>query len=108
MNQQVATPDLTPLIESFKALGDPIRVQILELLRTQELCVCELCDALAIKQSKLSFHLKILKESDLVLTRQAGRWTYYRLNLAQLLTLESYLAEYRRFAPILPTRSCLN
>lgn len=94
------------LIDGFKALADPLRVHILELLRVQELCVCELCDALETKQSKLSFHLKILKDSELVLTRQEGRWIYYRLNIAQFLALESYLAEYRRLAEILPARTC--
>ena len=49
----------------FQALSDPIRLQVLELLRTQELCVGELCDALGgIAQSKLSFHLKVLKQAD--------------------------------------------
>ncbi|ANV83450.1 transcriptional regulator [Picosynechococcus sp. PCC 7003] len=100
------TQDLTLILQGFKALGDPIRLEILERLRVQELCVCELCDVLDLKQSKLSFHLKILKESELVLTRQEGRWIYYRLNLAQFIALEAYLAEYRRFGEILPARPC--
>ncbi|ACA98597.1 helix-turn-helix transcriptional regulator [Synechococcus sp. 7002] len=100
------TQDLSLILQGFKALGDPIRLEILERLRAQELCVCELCDVLDLKQSKLSFHLKILKESELVLTRQEGRWIYYRLNLAQFIALESYLAEYRRFGEILPARPC--
>ncbi|QCS49211.1 winged helix-turn-helix transcriptional regulator [Picosynechococcus sp. PCC 11901] len=100
------TQDLTLILQGFKALGDPIRLEILERLRAQELCVCELCDVLDLKQSKLSFHLKILKESELVLTRQEGRWIYYRLNLAQFIALESYLAAYRRFGEILPARPC--
>ncbi|MEG4271782.1 MULTISPECIES: metalloregulator ArsR/SmtB family transcription factor [unclassified Microcoleus] len=90
----------------FHALSDPLRIQILELLREQELCVCDLCDRLGVPQPKLSFHLKTLKDAALVRSRQEGRWIYYSLNLAQFLALEQYLAEYRRFSHILPVRPC--
>ena len=87
----------TLVAASFHALSDPLRVQILELLREQEqeLCVCDICDRLNVSQSKLSFHLKTLKEACLVESRQDGRWIYYSLNLSQLLILEKYLAEYQ-------------
>ena len=91
---------------AFRALSDPLRLQILELLRAQELCVCELCEKLEVSQSKLSFHLKNLKEANFVHSRQQGRWMYYRLNLAQFVILEQYLAEYRRFNEIIPAKSC--
>jgi ArsR family transcriptional regulator, arsenate/arsenite/antimonite-responsive transcriptional repressor len=90
----------------FRALADPLRIQIIELLRNQELCVCELCEKIDASQSKLSFHLKNLKEANLVSSRQEGRWIYYSLNLAQFVILEQYLAEYRRFGAILPAKSC--
>ena len=90
----------------FHALSDPLRLQILELLREQELCVCDLCDRLNVTQSKLSFHLKTLKDAALVRSRQESRWIYYSLNLAQFVALEQYLAEYRRFSQILPARPC--
>ncbi len=89
----------------FHALSDPLRIRVLELLRQQELCVCELCEKLKVSQSKLSFHLKALKEVSLVRARQEGRWVYYSLNLSQFVALEQYLAEYRRFSSILPARS---
>jgi ArsR family transcriptional regulator len=95
-----------PIAAGFHALSDPLRLQILELLREQELCVCDLCDRLCVPQSKLSFHLKTLKEAALVRSRQEGRWIYYSLNLAQFLALEQYLSEYRRFSQILPARPC--
>lgn len=94
------------VIASFHALSDPIRFQVLELLRSQELCVCELCEHIGVTQSKISFHLKILKEASLVRSRQEGRWIYYSLNLSQFVVLEQYLAEYRRSAVMLPARSC--
>ncbi|PSN14103.1 transcriptional regulator [filamentous cyanobacterium CCP5] len=90
----------------FKALSEPIRVEVIELLRDQEMCVCDLCDRLGVAQSKLSFHLKTLKHAGLVRSRQQGRWIYYRLNLARLVELEEYLAEFRRHSPRLPARIC--
>ncbi len=114
LKNSTATPDRLPpapiseklVSAGFHALSDPLRIQILELLREQELCVCDLCDRLGVNQSKLSFHLKTLKEAGLVRSRQEGRWIYYSLNLAQFLALEHYLSEYRRFSQILPARPC--
>jgi ArsR family transcriptional regulator, arsenate/arsenite/antimonite-responsive transcriptional repressor len=102
------TADLSSnlVVAGFHALSDPLRVQVLDLLRDRELCVCDLCEALTVSQSKLSFHLKTLKEAQLIRARQEGRWVYYSLNLAQFVVLEQYLAEFRRFSPILPTRTC--
>lgn len=94
------------IVLGFRALSDPLRLQILELLRQEEHCVCDLCDRLETAQSKLSFHLKVLKDAELVRARQEGRWIYYSLNLPQLVALEQYLADYRRFSPIRPARSC--
>ncbi|MBE9043593.1 winged helix-turn-helix transcriptional regulator [Pleurocapsales cyanobacterium LEGE 10410] len=102
----VTTKDSTQIWAGFRALSDPLRIQIIELLRSQELCVCELCEQLEVSQSKLSFHLKNLKEANLVYSRQQGRWMYYRLNLTQFVTLEQYLAEYRRFSEIIPAKAC--
>ncbi|MDX2099424.1 MAG: metalloregulator ArsR/SmtB family transcription factor [Leptolyngbyaceae cyanobacterium bins.59] len=99
-------PDLATIVAGFHALSDPLRLKTIELLRDQELCVCDLCEALEVTQSKLSFHLKALKEAGLVRTRQEGRWIYYSLNLAQFVVLEQYLAEYRRLGTIVPARPC--
>jgi ArsR family transcriptional regulator len=97
----------TEIQAGFHALSEPLRIQVLELLRFQELCVCELCEHLNVSQSKLSFHLKNLKDAGLLRSRTSGRWIYYSLNLPQLVVLEQYLAEYRRFSPISPARACL-
>lgn len=98
--------DKATIAANFHALSDPLRIQVIELLREQELCVCDLCEILGVTQSKLSFHLKTLKEVQLLRSRQEGRWIYYSLNLPQFVVLEQYLADYRRFSPIVPTRSC--
>ena len=96
----------TNIVSGFHALSEPLRISVIELLRQQELCVCDLCDALEVSQSKLSFHLKTLKEAGLVNSRQEGRWVYYSLNLSQFQVLEQYLAEFRSFTQLLPTRRC--
>ncbi len=104
MAQTLNPPAL--IVAGFQALSDPLRLNVLELLQQQELCVCDLCDRLQVTQSKLSFHLKALKEAQLVSARQEGRWIYYSLNLVQFLALEQYLADYRRLSQLLPARVC--
>jgi ArsR family transcriptional regulator len=63
----------------FHALSDPTRLAIVERLRGGERCVCDLTDLLEAAQSRLSFHLKVLRESGLVDCRREGRWAYYWL-----------------------------
>jgi ArsR family transcriptional regulator len=63
----------------FQALSDQTRLAILDLLRDGERCVCELQEALDAAQSRLSFHLKVLKDAGLVSDRREGRWSYYTL-----------------------------
>lgn len=72
--------DLSRAAELFHALSDPTRLSILQRLRLGERCVCELTDALDAAQSRLSFHLKVLKDAGLVSDRRQGRWMYYTLN----------------------------
>ncbi len=64
----------------FHALSDETRLAILEMLRGGERCVCELQDELSAAQSRLSFHLKVLKDAGFLLDRKEGRWVYYSLN----------------------------
>lgn len=64
----------------FKALSDPNRLAILELLRSGEKCACVLLERLELTQSGLSYHMKILCESGIVTSRQEGKWTHYRLS----------------------------
>ncbi|HET9275785.1 MAG TPA: metalloregulator ArsR/SmtB family transcription factor [Gemmatimonadales bacterium] len=89
---RAASPSLDRAVTAFHALSDPTRLEIVALLRRGERCVCELQDALGAAQSRLSFHLKVLREAGLVADRREGRWVYYRLerdiveSLAGLLT----------------------
>lgn len=64
----------------FKALCDPKRLAILELLRSGEKCACVLLDRLELTQSGLSYHMKILCASGIVASRQEGKWTHYCLS----------------------------
>ena len=64
----------------FKALCDPNRLAILELLRSGEKCACVLLEELSVTQSGLSYHMKILCESGIVASRQEGKWTHYQLD----------------------------
>ena len=63
----------------FHALSDETRLAALEMLRGGERCVCEIQDQIDIAQSKLSFHLKVLKDAGLVQDRKEGRWSYYSI-----------------------------
>lgn len=65
----------------FKTLSDPTRLRVLVLLAQEgELCVCELTHALGEIQPKISRHLALLREAEVVLDRRQGQWIYYRLN----------------------------
>src|SRR6476659_5845407 len=75
-----SAPSLTRAAALFHALSDQTRLSILQRLRLGERCVCELTDALDAAQSRLSFHLKVLKDAGLVTDRREGRWMYYTLN----------------------------
>jgi ArsR family transcriptional regulator len=64
----------------FGALGDPIRLSILDELSRDQRCVCELQGALGMAPNLLSYHLRILRETGLVEATRRGRWVDYRLS----------------------------
>ena len=63
----------------FKALSDPIRLRILGLLSSREMCVCEVMVALDLTQPTASHHLRILENVGLVKDRKEGKWVFYRI-----------------------------
>ncbi len=77
----------------LKALADPLRLQIIESLSGGEKCVCDLIQEIGLAQSKISFHLKVLKESGLITDRQSGRWVYYKLDISALNELQLWLKQ---------------
>lgn len=74
-----AAPDLDRAVALFHALSDATRLSALEILRGGEQCVCDLQDQLDVAQSRLSFHLRVLKDAGLVEDRREGRWSYYTI-----------------------------
>jgi ArsR family transcriptional regulator, arsenate/arsenite/antimonite-responsive transcriptional repressor len=72
--------DITRAATLFHALSDETRLEIIQRLLDGEKCVCDLTDALDAAQSRLSFHLKTLRDAGIVSDRRAGRWVYYTLD----------------------------
>jgi DNA-binding transcriptional ArsR family regulator len=67
-------------VRIHRALADPIRIKILHLLAAQPLCVCVIKHCLRMADSKLSYHLHVLKEAGLIDGRQEKNWIIYRLS----------------------------
>ena len=77
----------------LKAMADPLRLQVLVALGGGERCVCELTSELGLAQSKLSFHLKVLREAGLIEARDEGRWVYYSLRTDAIEQLRCWLGD---------------
>jgi len=92
-------------IELFHALSDETRLEIIELLRRGERCVCELTDTLDAAQSRLSFHLRVLKDAGIVRDRKDGRWVYYELDPEVFEETETLLSAMKPLA-LERTRQC--
>ncbi len=77
----------------LKALAEPLRWRIVELLAGEELCVCHLVEELAVPQPLVSHHLRALREAGLVEAQRYRYWTYYRLRPQALDDLGRRLAD---------------
>ena len=77
------------LAEIFKVLGDPTRIKLLALLSASEMCVCDIADALGMKQSAISHQLRVLKQMDLVKSRREGKTIFYSLADGHITTILS-------------------
>lgn len=64
----------------FKALSDPNRIKIIDILSCGEKCACDILENFNFTQPTLSHHMKVLIECDLVVARKEGTWNYYTLN----------------------------
>lgn len=71
--------DIARAVTLFHALSDETRLEIIQRLLAGERCVCDLTDDLDAAQSRLSFHLKTLKDAGIVADRREGRWVHYSL-----------------------------
>ena len=106
-----ATTDLTRAAVLFHALSDETRLGVLDMLRQGERCVCDLQAELDAAQSRLSFHLRVLKDAGLVTDRREGRWSYYSIipdALAEVHDLAIALQPVKSALPVLRAGSCCN
>src|SRR5205809_8117302 len=77
-----------------KALGDPVRLQLVDVLRCHagKVCVCELVPLFDLSQPTVSHHLKVLREAGIVGSERRGLWAYYYVNPEALEVLTSWLS----------------
>jgi arsenate reductase len=88
-----------PALEVARALADPLRWRIVELLAGEQLCVAHLTEDLGVGQPLVSHHLKLLRTAGLVTTDRYRYWTYYRLHPDALQLLSNHLDGLARSAP---------
>ena len=101
--------DLARLAGLCHALSDETRLGVLELLRFGERCVCDLQSDLGVAQSRLSFHLRVLRDAGLVIDRREGRWAYYALTPKAIEELHDLVIALRprpRTLPVRPGECC--
>ena len=90
----------------FKALCDERRQRILELLHSGEKCACVLIDEMDMPQSSLSYHMKILCDSGIVVGRKEGKWMHYRISPEGVRIAKEYLNGLNDAAPIGKSKPC--
>ena len=91
------------IVAIAKVLSDINRIKILGLLlRNKELCVCEFCDTLNLSQPLVSRHLKQIKASGMINSKQEGKWVIYSLSNTQDQMMKCYLAEIKKSTDDLP------
>jgi ArsR family transcriptional regulator, lead/cadmium/zinc/bismuth-responsive transcriptional repressor len=83
----IGSEAVSALAETFRVLGDPTRVRMLDALSHGELCVCDLATLLGLTESAVSHQLRLLRSLRLVRARRAGRMVYYALDDRHIVTL---------------------
>ena len=91
MLEQLKNINSAQFVGIMESLSDPIRINILELMMNGEICVCDIVKVTGLAQSKISYHIKILKDSGLISDRQKGRWVYYKLDLEVLSDIQNWV-----------------
>jgi len=97
--EPLVLPDINPaqaadLAKLGKALSDPIRVQLVDVLRKNagKVCVCELVALFDVSQPTISHHLKVLREAGIVKSEKQGLWVYYYVRPGALDALAGWLS----------------
>jgi ArsR family transcriptional regulator len=89
----VTALDAQRLAPMFKALGDPVRLQMASMIAAEpELCVCEITPAFDLSSGTISHHLKTLREAGLVDCERRGTYVYYWLQPSALVALSALLS----------------
>lgn len=83
------------IARKYKALSDPNRIWILNILKNGEFCACKLLEILNVGQSTLSHHMKILVDAEIVCARKEGKWMHYSLSNEGIDVLEKYLIDLK-------------
>ncbi len=78
--------------DELRALADPLRARIVELLAEEQLCTCHLAGLTGARQTNISNHLRVLREAGVVEAQPAGRYTYYRVRPEALAALADHYA----------------
>ncbi|HEX6559448.1 MAG TPA: metalloregulator ArsR/SmtB family transcription factor [Longimicrobiales bacterium] len=86
------------LVTLFHALSDETRLAIVKRLAGGERCVCDLQDLLDAAQSRLSYHLKMLKDAGIIADRRDGRWVHYSLVPGALEMVSQFAGEMQSAA----------
>lgn len=81
--------------ETFKALSDPVRRQILELLKNGRLSAGDIAGHFDMTQATVSYHLKVLKQADLIRETREKNFIFYELNLTVLEEIMMWLSELK-------------
>jgi len=92
---RLTSDDANYLAAIFRVLGEPARLQILNLIAvqpSQEVCACELVETLGLAQPTVSHHLKVLYEAGLLTKERRGTWIYYRILPEKLAMLRDVLS----------------
>ena len=77
----------------IKAIAEPIRLQILDVLSNGEMCACDILQNLSISQPTLSHHMKALTQSGWVIAQKRATWMYYSLNMDSVENLHQYMLQ---------------
>ncbi len=86
--------DVMAMAETFRTLGDPTRVKVIQALAAEELCVCDIARLLGVSESATSHQLRVLRSQKLVKYRKEGKMAYYSLDDEHILALaDTTLAE---------------
>lgn len=94
LRSPVSAERANELARALKAIADPVRLRLLSLIASHadgEICVCDLTGAFDLSAPTISHHLKVLRESDIIIGERRGTWIYYRVRTEIFATLAEAL-----------------